>query len=237
LLIDPTVDKGLESNIYYTGTYEIGTLRLIQKYLAPGDTFIDVGANIGLMSIFASQCVGNAGSVLSFEANPDTLKILNQNISINNINNIKTSGIALGSQVGKGKIFSNLALNRGSASIVTHAEGSASYEIEIKPLDELLEPNQTIHLIKIDIEGYELEALKGMTNLLSSKNAPKLIVECGEKIEGVESSKESVFRFIKSINNYKIYKLIGGKGKLSKMVEITTESELPMHDNMICIIN
>ena len=59
LVLDPKLDKGLETILYYHGSYELGTLDLISKCLNPRDTFLDVGANIGLFSIYLSEnCSG-----------------------------------------------------------------------------------------------------------------------------------------------------------------------------------
>lgn len=235
LIIDPVTDHGLETNIYYTGTYEAGTLNIINQLLSEGDTFVDVGANIGLMSIYASYCVKDTGQVHSFEANPLTLKILKENIKLNEINNITVHQHALGSVSTSGKIYSNLSQNRGSASLVSQSDNSEAFDIDIVPMDLIFPPENKITLIKIDIEGYELEALKGMVNILNSENPPKLIIECGESIPGVESDKYTVFNFISGLNKYNIYKIKQGKSKGSDLELVKTADNLDIHDNMICI--
>jgi len=88
ICMDPITDKGVERPLFLNGTYEAGTLDIIGKCLRKGDTFIDVGANIGLMSIFASKIVGSNGIVYAFEPEPETFVILRKNIEINKINNI-----------------------------------------------------------------------------------------------------------------------------------------------------
>ena len=82
LHIDPIYDNGVEKSIYYTGTYEAGTLFIFSKLLEKGDLFIDVGANIGLMSIYAAMKVGESGNVHAFEPDPETFKILFEVIKI-----------------------------------------------------------------------------------------------------------------------------------------------------------
>ncbi len=64
LQIDPVRDQGVERSIYYTGTYEKGSLAIMKRLLRKGDSFVDVGANIGLMSLYASQLVGASGKSL-----------------------------------------------------------------------------------------------------------------------------------------------------------------------------
>lgn len=236
LKINPSIDNGVERSLYYTGTYEPGTLNAIRFFLKPGDIFVDVGANIGLMSIFAARIVGNRGRVVGFEANPETKKILDYNISINNLSNIDASGYALGSATGTGKIYTNWHINRGGASIIKPEQDSDFYEIEIIRFDQYKGKPDNIKLVKIDIEGYELEALKGFGNILSGKNAPILILECSEKKGEGSSSKEEVFDYVKSMNAYRIYKLVGGSARKSKMVEVTEGRKLPIHANMYCLL-
>src|SRR5690606_6625977 len=67
LRIDPATDRGMERSIYLTGTYEQGTLFVMRQILRPGDVFVDVGANIGWMTLYAVQCVGKGGKVFAFE--------------------------------------------------------------------------------------------------------------------------------------------------------------------------
>ena len=96
LMIDPVKDNGVERSIYYTGTYEKGTLFIIGNILSEGDTFVDVGANIRLMSLFATSIVKDTGKIIAFEPNPETMRILKSNIELNNASNIETSYYALG---------------------------------------------------------------------------------------------------------------------------------------------
>lgn len=56
--VDPAKDNGVERALFYFGTYEKGTLGVMAELLKPGNRFVDIGANIGLMSMFASYCVG-----------------------------------------------------------------------------------------------------------------------------------------------------------------------------------
>lgn len=237
IIINPLIDKGLERAIYYTGTYEHGTLKLLDLFLKKGDSFMDIGANIGLMSIFASIKVGKHGKVYSFEANPDTQKIFLENLKINNIENTTLYPFAVGSKVDKARIYTNLDLNRGSASLVTKSENSTFHEIDVFPLNTYFNTFPEIKLLKMDIEGFELDALKGMSNIFENKNnnIPILIIECSEKIANTESSKFSVYRFLKKQNIFEFYKLTKGKGNISKLIIINSEKELPTHDNMICI--
>lgn len=237
LLVDPVKDIGVERSLYYLGTYEQGTLHIIKNILTGGNTFVDVGANIGLMSVFASQIVGKSGRVISFEANPDTKKILEYNLSLNNIGNVTTSGFALGSENGEGKIYTNLHINRGSASLLKSENSGENYPVKIIRLDQFKEIDLSeIHLMKIDIEGYELEALKGSEEILKRINAPMLIIECSKERENYNGSADEIYHYLKKLNSYRFFKLKKSKEKISELIEIKTAGELPSHSNIFCFL-
>src|SRR6185312_15602233 len=75
--------------VFYTGVWEPDISRLIASCLQPGDTFIDIGANIGYFSLMAAKLVGPAGQVYAIEPWPPTLKILRHNIQLNGFRNIQ----------------------------------------------------------------------------------------------------------------------------------------------------
>jgi len=235
LKIDPVYDDGVEESIYYTGTYEKGTLSVIKKILNKGDVFIDVGANIGLMSIFASSLVSDTGKIIAFEPNPTTMRILKSNIELNGLSNIETSDYAIGNTQQASKIYERKDLNRGCASLIETEKEAEVYDIQIIPLSIFFKSQQRIDLIKIDIEGYELEALEGAMDVLLGKDPPKLIVECSELRKNTHGyTTDDLYDFFKGLNRYRLFKSKKGKGRVSRLVEILKPSELPEHDNIYC---
>lgn len=235
LWIDPVNDDGVERSLYYTGSYEAGTLEFIKNNLKKGNCFVDIGANIGLMSIVASKVVGSEGKIYSFEPHPNTVKILRFNVNLNSIKNIEIIEKGVGSKSGEAKIYDRWDVNRGGASLLSSSSKQESYDIHIVSLDEVFE-NIDVNMIKIDIEGFELEALKGAVKILSAENPPILIVECTQETEHQDYSREELYSWLKNTNSrFKFYKLKGSKSRKSKLIEITDKSELPTHDNLFCI--
>ena len=234
LRINPSEDTGVELSLHETGTYEKGILAFLQANLRKGDCFVDVGANIGLMSIFASNCVGNEGQVLAYEAHPKTAELLKENIELNQLMNIQVCQYALGSEEGQTKIYDNWQINRGGASLIVKTEDSIAYDIDIHRLDAVLSTNLHPKIIKIDVEGFELEVLKGASETIK-KFQPILIVEFSEIRENFHESGEQLVEIIKTFGNYRFYKLKGGKERKSRLIEIKSNDELPQHDNVICI--
>ena len=234
LRINPSEDNGVELSLHETGTYEKGILSFLQANLRKGDCFVDVGANIGLMSIFASNCVGNEGQVLAYEAHPKTAELLNENIQLNQLMNIQVCQYALGSEEGQTKIYDNWQINRGGASLIVKTNDSVAFDIEIHQLDNKIPSNLIPKVIKIDVEGFELEVLKGASETIK-RFQPILIVEFSEIRENVHESGAQLVEIIKTFGNYRFYKLKGGKERKSKLVEILSNDKLPQHDNVICM--
>lgn len=235
---DPVNDKGVEKPLYFTGTYEAGTLGVIRSCLKKGDAFIDVGANIGLMSIFAARIV-EKGTVYSFEPLLETFAVLQKNIEINNIHNVKAYNIALSDTRGKSIIYTNPYAGKGSTSFIKPSEQDdvKEYKVMTERLDDFLETNplSNLKMLKIDVEGWELHVLKGVKRLLKSSNAPIICVEYSKMVR-TESDPLEIYRFITNINDYRIYKLKKGKGIPSKLIRVKSTSDLPNHDNLFCFL-
>jgi len=163
IICDPIADKGLETHIFQRGYYEAGTLSVMNKCLRKSDLFFDIGSNIGLMALYASMAVGDSGRVHAFEPQESTVNILKNNIQLNNFNNISTYSIALGATSRSATIYASPE-SRGSSSLIQTPERTETgSNIPVKPLDDFVKENNisTIRMVKIDVEGWELEVLKG----------------------------------------------------------------------------
>ncbi len=239
LLVDATVDKGLEKKIFDNGVYEEGALTVIGKCLRKGDIFVDVGSNIGLMSLLSSRIVCEGGEVYSFEPQPNTFAILKTNIEINKADNIFGYNIALGSVRGSATIYNSHNGNRGAASFIKSTEScSKGVNVSIQTLDDFISEKNisNIRMIKIDVEGWELEVLKGAQNILGSPEAPIICIEYSNLHPVYQGELLDIYNFILTVNNYKVYKLEKGKERISKLIEISHPEELPSHDNLFCFL-
>lgn len=241
ILVNPVVDKGVERSIYYFGEYEAGTLNVLRKFLNEGDVFLDVGANIGFLSLAVACFVRENGLVYAVEPHPDTYQILVRNIRLNHIKNVYPMNIALGSKVSEARIYDNLDINRGSASLLRPPNMSEKMgkPVKVTTIDMLLESRQIRlpKLIKIDVEGFELEVLKGARTFLSSTQAPALCVEFSELHPTYGGNLLDIYEFINSVNDYYFFKLNCGKAVPSELVRISKKEELPYHDNVFCFLD
>jgi FkbM family methyltransferase len=241
ILVDPVIGKGLEKKIYYFGAFEAGILSVFRGFLAEGDVFLDVGANIGFLSLVAARFVGGSGTVYAVEPHPETYKILQENIHINRIKNVCPMNIALGAEISEARIYDNPKRSRGAASLIRPSDATeqSGKPCRVTTIDILLEEGMCPpHLIKIDVEGFELEVLKGSRTLLSSPQAPALCVAFSGKYPVYGGNVLDIYYFIKSVNHYSFFKLKYGKEKPSQLLRISKEEDLlPYHNNIFCFLN
>lgn len=133
----------------------------LERYLRPGDTLVDVGANIGVHALLAAERVGPTGRVLAIEAHPGTFTALEDNIRLNVRQNVTAVCAAAGPESGR------VRLSDRPDDDWNHVGAGGTIEIEQRPLDELGRDCPRVTLLKIDIEGYELPCLRGATALLA----------------------------------------------------------------------
>lgn len=234
LWIDPSRDKGVERSLFETGTYEKGTLHFIKNNISKGQTFVDVGANIGLMSIIAQKKVGETGQVWAFEAHPKTFEILEKNLELNDLNSVHSFECGLGNRKEKLTLYDNWSINRGAASTVVQAENAKTTEISILTLDEVvIGQGIFVDMIKIDVEGMEWEVLDGAKRTIETCR-PILIVEFSTERKAGKS-REELYKKILDFDMYSIFKLAGGKERTSKLIQVKNGADLPFDDNVFCM--
>lgn len=163
----------VDRTIYCTGGWEPLETQVILAALKPGDTFVDVGANIGFFSLLALQRVGATGRVHAIEATPSTADLLAANIARNAADSIHVHRCAAGDHDGAVTMVVHDAGNIGSNHVSFDGAGAA---IPLRRLDQLLS-GEVIRLIKLDIEGAEAMALRGASALLDGNPAPALLFE------------------------------------------------------------
>ncbi|HRY32589.1 MAG TPA: FkbM family methyltransferase [Bacteroidales bacterium] len=233
MTINPVIDAGVERSLYRFGTYEAGTLYWMKQLLAEGGCFADVGANIGLMSLHASRLVGEKGRVIAFEPNPVTRELLLRNIALNGCNNIRVESYAISAESKEGKIYDRWDVNRGGATLIKPSGDATSYDIREISLTAWFEGQTGPDLVKIDIEGYELEALKGARGLLESEKPPVLIIECSAvRAAGYHMDVRDIFDLLTGCG-YRVFK--SKKEKIKGLKEVRNANELPLHDNIYCL--
>ncbi len=155
----------------------------IGKVLKPGEHFLDIGANIGIVSLIASRSVGNTGKVYSVEALPATRKLLEENIALNEAQNIKVVPFALLDKTGEVQFFGSIDGNIGGSSLSAQGQKGAPVIVEGRTLDSLLADGtiERCDVMKMDIEGAEILALQGMKNLFANHKPRAVMIEIADE--------------------------------------------------------
>jgi len=170
--------------LMYVGGYEIETIRTMRELLHPGDTFIDIGANIGYISAIALGLVGEEGSVHAFEPVPEYFKRLTDFKELNPDHAVIVNNIALGEERGVSQIavsdYSNIGWNTMVSGYMANRMLKETIKVHVMTLDEYISENNldAVSLIKIDTEGYEYYVLKGMSGFLThARTKPAILCE------------------------------------------------------------
>jgi FkbM family methyltransferase len=194
---DQHVSKGIREH----GIWEAYESRLVVERLKQGQTFLDVGANIGYYTVLAGMCVGQQGQVLSFEPERENFALLQANIALNCLENVKPVQAALAAQQGEGTIYLNTS-NYGDHQIYDDASGRKAYPVRLLNGAEYLDSGESgiscdrVDFIKVDTQGAEYGVLRGLTPLIEA-SLPELtmIVEFWpaglNRASAVESEAES----------------------------------------------
>jgi FkbM family methyltransferase len=161
------------------GHYERAVPDAIIRSLPVSGTFIDVGANIGYISVLASRRVGPGGRVLAIEPSPQVLPILRATIQRNESKNVSIVELACSHVPGNVTFFMTDRSNLGRGSLSQQNAGCAqSVEVRRERLDAIVAAHQLdrIDVVKIDVEGAELQVLRGMHYILA-KCHPIIVIE------------------------------------------------------------
>jgi FkbM family methyltransferase len=164
---------------YILGKHDPGVSFWINHYLAEGDIGIDIGANVGIFTLEMTRSVGTTGKVIAFEPNPSTAEHLQHNLSLNHKSDqVSICRVALGERDEYMKLFVP-ETNQGAATLCDsgeHTGGTVNVKVQNFSAWQKAYGDLPAKVIKMDIEGFELSALKGMQQYLRS-NSPVLLVE------------------------------------------------------------
>jgi FkbM family methyltransferase len=150
------------------------SFEIYRQYALPGSVAIDIGANLGIHSLVLSKCVGEEGTVLSYEPISDIFRRLVDNVRLNGLANIVTKKIGVGGNAGQVGFEPNVGeFNIGKG----HVDGNSPTTISITCIDdESRELPGPISMVKVDVEGFELSVLRGARSTLEM-HTPAIVCE------------------------------------------------------------
>jgi len=169
--------RGMLSRVL--GMYEPAKTDVVLKLLKPGSTFIDVGANIGDFSLLAASVIGNEGKVLAFEPEAANCQWVKRNIELNGHKNVEVFQLALSDSDGEAPLYLGGRCDYHSLLKDQREREAGAITVKTRTLDSLLEERGQfrVDMIKVDVEGAELEVLKGARETLRRNPHVVLLLE------------------------------------------------------------
>lgn len=182
--LDPRYEQS-----YRTAEYESAVQKVLAENLHRGDTFYEVGAHIGFLSLGAARLVGTEGEVVAFEADPENAARIEEHLQKNSLSQLRVVQQAVWSRTGRLRF--QQASSQSSRNTGAIQEDPASgrdsevIDVEAVALDDFIRGRRPPSLIKIDVEGAELHVLEGADELLA-KRKPLVICEVHSAAIAVE---------------------------------------------------
>jgi FkbM family methyltransferase len=158
------------------GLYELRKVKAVQSLLRSGDTFIDVGGNKGDFALLAAKITGDSGQVVCVEPEPTNCKWIRQSIQLNQYQNIDLWNVALSDHDSEALLY--LGTKSGFHTLLSGQpeRNQGCLKVTTRTLDALLKERKTssVQMIKIDVEGAELQVLRGSVEVI--KNNPDIVL-------------------------------------------------------------
>ncbi len=219
-----TLASGLTAKAEYAASGDSLELQIVRKIIRPGDTCIDVGANIGIYALSMSVAAGAKGDVHAFEPVRKTFRILSENIHHNNVQNVVLNNTAVGNTIGKAEFF--VTFQSGLAGFGNTGRGTVieKEEVDVITLDAYVEKRgiKKVSLIKIDVEGFEWDVLKGGEKLLAAMPALVVIAELDKfNYDALGHDRFQIVAWMKE-RGYEAWSI---ERKTKKIVKITDENK------------
>jgi len=175
-------EGGIHSNLVKIsnrgGEREPELLYIIRQEVKNGMTCMDLGANIGYITLLMSDIIGASGVIYAIEPDPSNIELLNMNIGLNGYNDrVKIFNMGVSNKRGEMDFYIGKSSNLGGMA-KTKSTRSKSIKVKVNTITNFCNNNEIPELIKMDIEGHEVEVLEGMLSLVKNNKFPcKIVME------------------------------------------------------------
>lgn len=168
--------------LYYLGQVDQSQLNLVKSLIPFGGTFVDIGANVGLYTCVIADHVGQSGFVLAFEPMSENLVLLRRNIKLNGFANVEVEAVALSNRIGMVHLYLP-SIHPGGPSSATRIQNPGDWRVIGRVRSTTLDQSFSgcrLDLIKIDVDGHEVEVLKGAQRVVE-RFRPVVVCEVQEQ--------------------------------------------------------
>jgi FkbM family methyltransferase len=232
MVLDVEDIRSVPFTVIAEGPYEQFQAEILFTLGKTVESFFDIGANMGFYSL-ALASINSEVQVKSFEPQPEIYSIFSKNVSLNQLEpQIKIYNYGLGSKEDKLKMYIPAFTGSGGGSFADlHTEEGAAEEVfvPVQSLDKLVPPYSNIDLMKIDVEGFEFEAIAGALELIGSSK-PTIIIELLRKwMKPFGRQPQDVINLLNPLG-YMVYSI-----GLNSLKSITTIDESTIETNFIFI--
>jgi FkbM family methyltransferase len=197
-------------------------VRLLADAVPPGGVVLEGGAHLGFVTVHAAQAAGPHGRVITFEANPTVLDVLQQNLTANGVaERVEVVPKALGDSAGRTRFY--VSTGGEMSSLFAPPVASVPVDVDVVRADEAV--SGSVDVVKLDIEGGELAALRGMEGLLGGARPPHaLFLECNpELLERAGTSQDELFAWL-AAHGYEVEWIDEPRGRTAPLTEPWAEA-------------
>ena len=162
-------------NGFWLGHYELGIQQLLERELKSGETFFDVGANAGFFTLVSAKLVGPSGRCVAFDPSPENDRVIREQLELNGLSNCVSVQKAVGARA-ETAMFAFPEPGSSVGHLGAAGQGEQSIEVQVITLDEAAREYGRPDFIKLDVEGADIEAVRGAAGLLSGAR-PRWLIE------------------------------------------------------------
>lgn len=237
------LDKNDSLNLAMNGTYGEFETDLVKNEISSGDVVIDIGGHIGYFTLIFAKLVGSEGRVFAFEPEPTNFEILCKNVEVNGYQNVVLEQKAASDKNGTCELFvgqRSSGANRIYQPKKTKTQRFRSVMADTIRLDDYFSNSDLknkIKFIKMDIEGAELLALKGMRDILQNNKALTIFTEfIKDALEDAGTDPKEMLNFLKK-EGFEIYLVDEQKAMISPVdvTELLTSKSFEKRTiNLLC---
>ncbi|MBI4677563.1 MAG: FkbM family methyltransferase [Elusimicrobia bacterium] len=190
-----TSDRALALILHKVGLVDLAEKRLLSREVKPGMTCLDIGANIGVYTLYLARLVGRSGRVVAFEPEPENFEMLERNVARNGYAQVECVRKAVSDRTGAADL-GFCEENRGDHRLFSRGQGRRAVPVETTRLDDFFPPGAKVDLIKMDVQGSEVAAMEGMRRVLQDNPRVMVLAEhCPALTEAAGFSAASLAEF------------------------------------------